>query len=105
MKKRLLSAMMIFLIGALATVVFAQDTVIHSGNVTKIDKDKGALEIINVKGEKESFTITDKDVLASSVWKKRLQVGDGVDVRTVGNKVVVVLRRNLPATIKGSPAF
>jgi hypothetical protein len=80
-------------------VVFA-DQVMHSGNVTKIDKDKGALEIVNSNGKSEKFTVADKDILASPVWKKRLQVGDGVDVKTDGSKVITVLRRNLPVTIR-----
>lgn len=82
------------------TVPAAADVVMHSGNVTKIDKEKGLLEIVNSHGQPEKFTITDKDVLASQVWKKRLNVGDGVDVKTEGDKVLTVLRRNLPVTIR-----
>jgi hypothetical protein len=96
-----------FVVVVSAGGAFAQDVVMHSGNVTKIDKDKGALEIVNSNGKPEKFTVTDKDILASPVWKKRLNVGDGVDVKTSGNKVLTVLRRNLPVTIRpaeGAPA-
>jgi hypothetical protein len=48
--------------------------------------------------------VTDKDILASPVWAKRLNVGDGVDVKTDGDKVVTVLRRNLPATMRAPEA-
>jgi len=95
----------VLLFGAWSSAALAQDIVIHSGNVTKIDKAKGTIEIINVKGVKESFVITDKDILSSPVWKKRLNVGDGVDIKTSDKTVVTVLRRNLPVTIKGSPPF
>ena len=84
--------------------VFAADIVMHSGNVTKIDKGTGALEITNSHGKAEKFSVTDKDVLASRVWKKDLNVGDGVDVKTDGDKVVTVLRRNLPVTIRPAEA-
>lgn len=87
-----------------AGTAFAGDIVIHSGNVTKIDKDSGALEIVNSNGKPEKFTVADKDILASTVWKKRLSVGDGVDVKTDGDKVVTVLRRNLPVTIRPAEA-
>lgn len=82
----------------------AGDLVMHSGNVTKIDKEKGALEIQNSNGKPEKFSVTDKDILASPVWKKRLSVGDGVDVKTDGSKVITVLRRNLPVTIRPAEA-
>jgi RNase P/RNase MRP subunit p29 len=78
----------------------AGDVVMHSGNVLKIDKEKGVLEIELRNGGTKTFTVTDKDILASTVWKKRLNVGDGVDVKTDGDKVVTVLRRNLPVTIR-----
>ncbi|MBI4400504.1 MAG: hypothetical protein HY581_02590 [Nitrospirae bacterium] len=83
-----------------AAGAFAQDVVMHSGNVTKIDKDSGAIEIMNANGKPEKFTVTDKDILASPVWKRRLNVGDGADIKTSGDKVVTVLRRNLPVTIR-----
>jgi hypothetical protein len=79
---------------------FAGDLVMHSGNVTKLDKASGTVEIQNVNGKMESYTVTDKDILESTVWKKRLNVGDGVDIKTDGSKVVTVLRRNLPVTIR-----
>ena len=84
--------------------VFAADIVMHSGNVTKIDKDSGAIEIQNTHGQPEKFTVTDKDILAGPVWKKRLNVGDGVDIKTSGDTVVTVLRRNLPVTIRPAEA-
>ncbi len=88
----------------LSTGVAFADQVMHSGNVTKVDKDSGALEIVNSNGKPESFSVTDKDILASPVWKKRLNVGDGVDVKTDGTKVITVLRRNLPVTIRPAEA-
>ena len=93
-----------FLVVASLGGAFAGDLVMHSGNVTKINKDSGALEIQNTHGKTESFTVTDKDILAGPVWKKRLNVGDGVDVKTDGGKVVTVLRRNLPATMRAPEA-
>ncbi len=83
---------------------FAGDFVIHSGNVTKLDKDSGAITIELRNGGTKSFTVTDKDVLASPVWKKRLNVGDGVDIKADGDKVITVLRRNLPVTIRPAEA-
>ncbi len=80
-------------------VAFA-DRVVHSGNVTKINKDSGAVEIELRNGGTKAFTVTDKDILASPVWKKRLNVGDGVDITADGDKVITVLRRNLPVTIR-----
>jgi hypothetical protein len=82
-----------------AGVAFA-DVVIHSGNVLKIDKEKGTIEIELRNGGTKAFTVTDKDILAGPVWKKRLNVGDGVDIKTDGDKVITVLRRNLPVTIR-----
>lgn len=76
------------------------DLVIHSGNVLKIDKEKGTIEIELRNGGTKVFTVTDQDILASTVWKKRLNVGDGVDIKTDGDKVITVLRRNLPVTIR-----
>lgn len=93
-----------FLVVAFIGGAFAADVVMHSGNVTKIDKDSGALEIQNTHGKAESFTVTDKDILAGPVWKKRLNVGDGVDIKTSGDKVVTVLRRNLPVTMRPAEA-
>lgn len=83
---------------------FAADLMMHSGNVTKLDKASGAIEIQNTHGQPEKFSVTDKDILASRVWKKDLNVGDGVDIKTDGNKVVTVLRRNLPVTIRPAEA-
>ncbi|MBI4400503.1 MAG: hypothetical protein HY581_02585 [Nitrospirae bacterium] len=83
-----------------AGAAFAQDLVIHSGNVTKIDKASGAITIELRNGGTKSFTVTDKDILASSVWQKRLNVGDGVDIKASGDKVLTVLRRNLPVTVR-----
>jgi len=83
-----------------AGMAFATDLVIHSGNVLKIDKSTGELEIELRNGGTKKFTVTDKDILASPVWKKRLNVGDGVDVKAEGDKVITVLRRNLPVTIR-----
>lgn len=80
-------------------VAFADRTV-HSGNVTKIDKNSGAITIDLRNGGSKSFTVTDKDILAGPVWKKRLNVGDGVDITEDGGKVITVLRRNLPVTIR-----
>jgi hypothetical protein len=85
----------------LATVGWA-DIVVESGNVLKIDKAAGTLEVELRNGGKKSFTVTDKDILASPVWKKRLNVGDGVDLKVDGDKVITVLRRNLPVTIRPS---
>jgi hypothetical protein len=93
-----------FLVVASIGGAFADDIVMHSGNVTKIDKASGALEIQNTHGKSEKFSVTDKDILASPVWKKRLNVGDGVDVKTSGNKVLTVLRRNLPVTLRPAEA-
>ncbi len=81
-------------------IALAGDRVVHSGNVTKIDKDSGAVEIELRNGGTKAFTVTDKDILASPVWKKRLNVGDGVDITADGDKVITVLRRNLPVTIR-----
>lgn len=93
-----------FLVVASIGGAFAADIVMHSGNVTKIDKDSGAIEIQNTHGKPEKFSVKDKDVLASRVWKKDLNVGDGVDIKTLGDKVVTVLRRNLPVTIRPAEA-
>ena len=84
--------------------VFAADFVIHSGNVLKIDKESGAIEIELRNGGKKAFTVTDKDILANPVWKKRINVGDGVDIKADGDKVITVLRRNLPVTIRPAEA-
>lgn len=91
---------MVFLAGG----AFAEDLVIHSGNVTKIDKASGAITIDLRNGGSKSFTVTDKDILANPVWKKRLNVGDGVDIKAEGDKVITVLRRNLPVTIRPAEA-
>ena len=88
-----------FLVVAFIGVAFA-DFVIYSGNVTKLDKDSGAITIDLANGGSKSFTVTDKDVLASGVWKKRLQVGNGVDIKADGDKVITVLQRVLPVTIR-----
>lgn len=80
-------------------VAFADRTV-HSGNVKSINKDSGAVEIELRNGGTKAFTVTDKDILAGPVWKKRLNVGDGVDITEDGGKVITVLRRNLPVTIR-----
>ena len=89
-----------FLVVASIGGAFAGDFIIHSGNVTKLDKDSGAIEIALSNGGTKAFTVTDKDVLASSVWKKRLQVGNGVDIKADGDKVITVLQRVLPVTIR-----
>jgi hypothetical protein len=72
----------------------------YSGNVTKIDKDSGAITIDLSNGGSKSFTVTDKDILANPVWKKRIQVGNGVDIKADGDKVITVLQRVLPVTIR-----
>jgi hypothetical protein len=84
-------------------VAFA-DRVVHSGNVKTINKESGAIEIELRNGGTKAFTVTDKDILAGPVWKKRLQVGDGVDITADGDKVLTVLRRNLPVTIRPAEA-
>lgn len=91
-----------FLVVASIGGAFAGDFVIHSGNVTKIDKASGAITIDLRNGGSKSFTVTDKDILASPVWKKRLNVGDGVDIKADGDTVITVLRRNLPVTLRAS---
>jgi hypothetical protein len=89
-----------FLVVASIGGAFAADIVMHSGNVTKIDKVSGAITIDLANGGSKSFTVTDKDVLASRVWKKDIQVGGGVDIKTDGGKVITVLARVLPVTIR-----
>ena len=89
-----------FLVVAFIGGAFAGDLVMHSGNVTKLDKDSGAITIDLANGGSKSFIVTDKDVLASGVWKKRLQVGNGVDIKADGDKVITVLQRVLPVTIR-----
>nr|MBI3605360.1 hypothetical protein [Nitrospirota bacterium] len=90
----------LLVVGMNTAVVSAEDWVIHTGNVTKLDKATGAMEIENVQGKKESISVTDPDILKNRVFKKDLNVGDGVDVKMIGTKVVTVLRRNLPVTIR-----
>jgi hypothetical protein len=89
-----------FLVVASIGGAFAGDIVMYSGNVTKIDKDSGAITIDLSNGGSKSFTVTDKDILANPVWKKRIQVGNGVDIKADGDKVITVLQRVLPVTIR-----